>query len=349
MTRRYIPAVLACLLLCPVTAAAGAREPAAALTLLNPYPATGAVDLTGTVVAGKALRAMQDQVTPSTTDALVQLLRQALVGGLETAVEVRRQPRGGGEAAALLTAAADDAVVLFAGSGLAAAAALHALRRLQPVAMAARVPTVLVSHAGNGAAEVAQLIARAPRAVPSQFGIAGERTVGAELLDRMQRYWPRGLIAVAYNGGNGALRGVLARQVPAALVPLPAALPYAASSRLRLLAIAATGRHAALPAVLTFAEAGLDGLAASGWHGLFVSANLPAADITRMRLALAKSLAGSASREAISALGYVPDYRGAEALRMALDAELRRTSPDGTGMRRIAALSARFPPAVSPR
>ena len=330
-----------------------ALSDAAALTLVNAYPATGAVDITGTTVMSKALRNMQNQVTPSTTDALLQHLRQALVSGLETYVDVQRNSRGGGAGAAEALLRSEAATVLFAGSGLTAGTALTALRELQPLALVVTVPTVLVSAAGGS--DIAQLILQARRDPrPQQIGIAGERTAGLSLLWQMQRRWPNGLAAVTYNGGNGALRGVLAGQIPAALVPLPAALPFATGRRIRILAIAAPARHDALPAVATFAEAGMPEATAAGWHGLFATPAMPAAEIERIQQALAMTLRSAGSRNAVSALGYGADFRGPAALRMALMEEMLREQQEATatvtGKNPVRhEFSARFPPAALPR
>lgn len=341
--------LLVMLMACMITGTASARSPDEPLVLINPYPATGAVDITGTVVMSRALRAMQNQVTPSTTDALVQHLRQSLVDGLGAYVEVRRNPRGGGEAAALAVVETDRRALLFAGSGLAAGAALDVLRVLQPVALVAQVPAVLVSHGGSGAVDVTRLMAQAQRREqPLQIGIAGERTAGRELLQQIQQYWPRGISAVSYNGGNGALRGVLARQVPAALVPLPAALPYTGSGRIRFLAIAAEKRHAALPTVPTFVETGWIDVTTSGWHGLFAAPTVPADEMAKWQQAMSGTLNGNVWRDAVISLGYSPDYRGPAALRMALATEVRRSAGDSSAAGRIAAMAIRTLPAVSP-
>ncbi len=332
------------------TAGAAAQQPAPDLLIINPYPATGAVDIAGTVVMSKALRSMQSHVTPSTTDALVQQLQLLLAEGLEKPVDVRRQPRSGGEAAAGQMLTAPGPVLLFAGSGLASNAAVRTLRSLQPVALTAQVPSVLVIHAGDRN-DARQWIARSRASTQApQWGTAGERSTGNELLNRMRRSWPAGLTAVAFNGGNGALRGVLALQVPAALVPLPAALPYAGNQQLRILALAAADRHRALPAVPTLGESGLPGVQAGGWHGLFAPPAMAADLIAPVQRVLAKSLQAESVRQAIAMLGYAVDAGDAAALRMALVDEVRRMAgSEAQANMQAADLSVRLPPAVSPR
>ncbi len=304
-------------MLCACGAVAQAAE--APLTLVNPYPGSGAADITGTTVMSRALRAMQTYATPSTTDALVQHVRRVLVVGLEADVEVLRNPRGGGDAAAMTVAMTMDPLLLFAGSGLTADAALTTMDGLQPVASVAQVPQALVMFNDGGVADITRLMQRSLRQNgPLQIGTPGERTAGRWLVTQLQGHWPQGLVAVAYNGGNGAMRGVLARHVPAALAPLPAVLPYAHNRRVRVLAIAAATRHALLPLVPTFAQAGWPGATASGWHGLFAPPAMARVTVARLQSTLAAALGSKEVQHDWAALGYIAAYGDAAALQQAL-------------------------------
>ena len=300
----------------------GALAADAPLTLINPYPVTGAADIAGTSIMSKALRAMQTYATPSTTDALVQHLRRVLVAGLEVDVHVVRNPRGGGEAAAQSMASTADPELLFAGSGLTADSAIAAIRDLKPLALVAQVPLVLVSFNNGDAPGVAELLQPAHRG-SLQIGTPGERSAGQSLVEQLRRYRLQGLAPVAYNGGNGALRGVLARQISLTLAPLPAALPYASNRKLRIVTLAAASRHALLPAVPTFAEAGFPGATASGWHGVFVSPLLPVASITRLQSVLAAALRGEDARQSWAGLGYIAAFGDAATLHSLLSAQIR--------------------------
>lgn len=316
-------AAVCCGILFCIDGARAADEP---LTLINPYPVTGAPDIAGTSIMSKALRAMQTYATPSTTDALVQQLRRMLVAGLEVDVQVVRNPRGGGEAAALSMALNAEPALLFAGSGLTANSALAAIGELRPLALVAQVPQVLVSFRNGDVPGVAELLQQAHHR-PLQIGTAGERSAGQSLVGQLRQYRLQGLSPVAYNGGNGALRGVLARQVSLALVPLPAALPYASNRKLHIQTLAAASRHALLPTVPTFAEAGFPGATASGWHGVFVSPLLPVATITRWQSVLAAALRREDARQSWAALGYIAEFGDAATLNTVLSEQMREQAP----------------------
>ncbi|MGA0023604.1 MAG: tripartite tricarboxylate transporter substrate-binding protein [Burkholderiales bacterium] len=316
--------IVACCALFAMPGAGSSHASPATLTLVNPYPATGAADIAGTVTMTRALRTMQTYATPSTTDALLRHVQRLLVSALAAEVAVVRNPRGGGTAAALAVAASDSAMLLFGGSGLTAGTTPPAMRGLQPVALVARVPVVLVMRNEAGVDGMARLLGQVQRS-PLQIGTPGERTAGQWLMRQLQGERPGAISTVAFNGGNGALRGVLARQVLAAAAPLPAVLPYATGQRLRILAIAAADRHVLLPTVPTFAESGFAVARSAGWHGLFAAPAIQPAQIMRLRAALAVVLRGSDARDALAGLGYVAEFGDERTLQTALHEELRRS------------------------
>ena len=74
-----------------------------------------------------------------------------------------------------------------------------------------------------------------------------------------------------------------------AIVSLSSVLPQLNAKRLRALVVTSARRSALMPALPTFAEAGLKGIEISGWYGVVVPAATPRdiinklhADITRV-------------------------------------------------------------------
>lgn len=309
-------------------------------TLVNPYPATGALDIAGSNTASRALRAMQNYATPSAVDAVARQLQQALARGLIETVELERNPRGGGGVAAdeLAASPATANTLLLAGSGLGSGHVLQTLRGLQPVAGVARAPLVLVSNGEGGAVSVADALQQARRhGMPTPLGTPGERSVGHVLAGLLRLQWPHGLAPVAYNGGNGALRGLLSGQVTLSLLPLPAVMPFATGDRFRVLAIASAVRHPLLPAIPTLRESGLALTATGGWYGLFAAPRAPAAQLQRLQAALESAWREAETQKHLLVLGFVSDFENAAALR-----RLVAAPPE-------AALSADLPPAASLR
>lgn len=319
------------LLLC-LAGWAFAAPPPAQWLLLNPYPATGAIDIAGINPASRTSRAMQTYATPSAVDVIARQLQQALAHGLNETVDLERNPRGGGDDAAddLAQAPATARVLLLAGSGLGGEHVSQLLRTLQPVALLARAPVVLVSSGESGAAHIADLLQRARSGrMPTAIGTPGERSVGHAISRLLHAQWPQGIAPVAFNGGNGALRGIISAQVAASLVPLPTVMPFATDQRIRILATTTAARLPMLPAVPTLRESGIAVEEPGAWYGLFSSARLPPSQLQRLDAALAPGWLDATTRPNLLAPGFMPDYQNAAALRRLV----------------IAAT----PPAVSPR
>ncbi len=319
------------LLLCMAGWACAAPPPAQWL-LLNAYPATGALDIAGINPASRASRAMQTYATPSAVDVIARQLQQVLAHGLNETVDMERNPRGGGDDAAddLMQAPATARVVLLAGSGLGGERVLQMLRTLQPVAVLARAPVVLVTNGGGGAASIADLLQQARRGrIATSVGTPGERSVGHAIAGQLHALWPQGIAPVAFNGGNGALRGIISAQVAASLVPLPTVMPFASDQRIRILATTTAARLPTLPAVPTLRESGIAVGEPGGWYGLFASAHLPVSQLQRLGIALAPGWRDATIRRNLLAPGFMPDYQDAAALH--------------------SLVSATTPPAASPR
>ena len=62
------------------------------------------------------------------------------------------------------------------------------------------------------------------------------------------------MVHVAFNGGNALLNSILTGQIEVGFAPLPAAMPYLAGGRIRVVAVASGSRLDMLPEVPTFAE-----------------------------------------------------------------------------------------------
>jgi tripartite-type tricarboxylate transporter receptor subunit TctC len=332
------------LLLCMAGWACAAPPPAQWL-LTNPYPATGALDIAGSNPASRASRAMQTYATPSPVDIVARQLQQTLAHGLNETVDLDRNPRGGGDDAAddLVQAPATARVLLLAGSGLGGERVLQVLRTLQPIAMLARAPVVLVTHSGGdaekgGTARMADLLQKAKRGrIPTAVGTPGERSVGHAIAGLLHVQWPQGVAPVAFNGGNGALRGIISTQVAASLVPLPTVMPFAADPRIRILATTTAARLPALPAVPTLRESGIAVAEPGGWYGLFAPARLPTVQLQRLVVALEPGWRNATTRQTLLAPGFMPDHQDATALRRLVN------NPPET------AVSAPTPPVASPR
>lgn len=100
------------------------------------------------------------------------------------------------------------------------------------------------------------------------------------------------LTRVPYRGAPQALPDLMAGRVQLMFGPLSALQPHVKSGALRLLAVLAPERSAALPEVPTMREAGYAAVSVPTWQALYVSSRASAG--TKDRLAAA--VAATASR-----------------------------------------------------
>ncbi|MGQ0524328.1 MAG: tripartite tricarboxylate transporter substrate binding protein [Betaproteobacteria bacterium] len=316
---------------------ATALAPAADLgriQLVNPFPAGGPPDISGSTPADKVLRTMQDHAVPPVTDVLARILQQSLAFSLGTTVSLVRRSRHNGldaqRHAARITA--HGRTLLIGSTGTIVLQPLvgraDALQDLRPVALVAHMPFVLVSRAQSGIDRVPALIERA-HAAPGRLhlGSPGDFTIGHLAGALFTRAAGIVLQPVPFNGSAAAARAVMVGHTEVALLPLPAVLPYAANPRLRPLAITSRQRHAALAAVPTVAETGIAGAAYSAWYGLFVAAATPQSIIDRIDAAIAVELRAEGVGLMMSRYGLSAEHLAADGLRETIREEYRRWRP----------------------
>ena len=88
---------------------------------------------------------------------------------------------------------------------------------------------------------------------------------------------------IAYKGGGQAVIDVLAGQIPLLATAIPTVQAHIKSGKLKGIALTSAKRHASLPDVGTFAEAGLTGFDIAAWYGLLAPAGTPPAIIEKIQ------------------------------------------------------------------
>jgi tripartite-type tricarboxylate transporter receptor subunit TctC len=130
---------------------------------------------------------------------------------------------------------------------------------------------------------------------------------------------------VAYKGSTPALADVMGGHVPLMFDAMPSSLPLVKAGRIKAFAVSTPRRSALLPEVPTFTELGYPQLEATGWMGLWVKPDVPAAQQARVRAATLKVLAMPALRERLQDIGFEPGQpRSPEELSKSLGADYQR-------------------------
>jgi len=109
---------------------------------------------------------------------------------------------------------------------------------------------------------------------------------------------------IAYKGGAGpATTALLGGEVVASLVTVASFVPHVKSGRVKVLAVVAPKRVAALPEVPTFLELGFNELKLGSWQGVYVPKSTPPAVVKRLHTAVMKVMADAWVIERLAAGG----------------------------------------------
>ncbi|MBM3358236.1 MAG: tripartite tricarboxylate transporter substrate binding protein [Betaproteobacteria bacterium] len=306
------------------------------VVLVNPYPASGLAEISGSTATNKVLKIMQNFATPSVTDVVAERAGQMMGAALGRSVTVERRARGRSILGARFVAASapDGRTLLFTNSiQILTYPRLYELpyaplRDFTPVAAIARMPVVAITAAEGGSGSLREFIGAA-RAAPGalNYGSSGDFRSGHLAGELLRAITGISAVHVAYNGGNDAVQGVLKRQVEVAFVPLPAALPALPGGKIRVLAIADRERHKTLSHVPTMREAGVGDFEAATWFGIFAPSGTPPGVVSRLSEGIAAGMRTVHTERLMLALGLQARYLPAEEFSELMRAEQGKWEP----------------------
>ncbi len=157
------------------------------------------------------------------------------------------------------------------------------LKDLQPVALIAESPSVLIVNQKSPIKSLAELLV-AMRSQPGKmsYGSAGNGSamhMAAELFRYMAKV---DYVHVPYRGGAPAMADLLGGQVDMLFESLGTAHPHLKSGKVRALAVTGTARNASLPDVPTLDEAGVPGYSSVPWYTISAARGVPPAIVSKL-------------------------------------------------------------------
>ncbi|MBN8986770.1 MAG: tripartite tricarboxylate transporter substrate binding protein [Rhizobiales bacterium] len=262
-----------CLLFLYAPTAFAQPYPSRIIKLVVPYPAGGAIDITG------------------------RLLAEHLQRELNATIIVENKAGAGGTigANAVAKAAPDGYTILLSG------AATHAfapslfktlpydpLADFTPITQVSEGYLALTVKADSGVKDLAGFIATMKdKGASSNYASNGFGTYPHLAMELLKQTAEIDVTHVPFKGGNESVTALLGGQVQATLNHLPVVQPQVDAGAFRILATSGPVRARAFPDAPTLKESGYD-VVASAWFGLFAPAGTPREIVERISTAVAR-------------------------------------------------------------
>lgn len=261
---------------------------------------------------GKTIRIIQPAGPGSAVDAAARDLAPRLAEALGQQVIVENRPGGNSAIGAREAArAAPDGHTLFHGNVnnalndlLAPNPCCKLGEALVPVSRVLSSPLVLVVHPSVKATQLREFLALA-RSQPGEITQAsgGPGSITQLVGELVKSAAGVNLREVPYKAIGAELPDLLAGHISAAYLAPGVVAQHIRTGKLRALAVAAPRRTAIIGEVPTMAEAGLSGVEATGWNGIFVPAGTPPAVVQRLHAEMAKAFAAPAYKALVQERG----------------------------------------------
>jgi tripartite-type tricarboxylate transporter receptor subunit TctC len=249
--------------------------PARTIRMVIPFAAGGNTDIIGRIFAPKMAEILGQQIIIDN--------RGGAGGAIGTEIVMRAPPDG----YTLLMASAGHTI----NPSMIKKLPYDSVRDFTPMGIVADVPTAFVLHPSLPPKNLKEFVALA-KVRPNDifYSTAGIGTVGhlsAELLISTAKIK---LTGVHYKGSGPSMTDLVGGHIQMQFPSMPAAVPYVASNRLRMIAQTGEKRSPAAPTVPTMIEQGMKDFIVSSGFSMFGPANTPKAVVDRVNAALVQAL-----------------------------------------------------------
>jgi len=276
-------AALGVALVAAVPALAQTAFPSKQVNLVVAFPPGGGADLLGRLLAKKYSEAWGQTV--------IVLNRPGAAGAIG-AREVGRAP--------------PDGYTLLVGASGAVMSANEA--ELAPISLLSTPPYILAVNASLPVNNLREFVSYAKAHSDGSVSFASSGIGSASHLagELFQSLTQTKMTHVPYKGMGQAVQDLAGGQVTAMFGPPPALLPFIRTGKVKALAVLDTSRSPLFSDIPTSTEAGVPGLEARAWYGIFAPAGTPAAVIAKINAETTKALAAPDVIHALALQGATP-------------------------------------------
>ncbi len=202
----------------------------------------------------------------------------------------------------------------------------HPVKDLEPIAIIGGSPMGFYAGPATPVRTLAEFVALAKgRPEGARLGSGGNGTLTHLMAEVFAQSAGFAMTHVPYQGTGPAMPDLLAGRIDGMFNSYLATAPFLPGDKVRALGIAAGARMTELPAVPTFAEAGLPAVSVNYWLGIVGPAKLPRPVSDAVRAALQQALASQGVKDKFQNLAIAPARDlSAEAMRSAIEADYAR-------------------------
>lgn len=250
-----------------------------------------------------------------TTDVVARILGKEIGDALGQPVVVENRPGAGSNIASEMVARAEPdgytlymvAVTSAINQTLYKNLRFNLVEDFAPVALAVRVPNVLVVNPAVPAKTVQELLDYA-RSNPGKLNYASSGSgtsihMAGELFRQLADLKVQ---HIPYKGSAPALTDLIGGQVQFMFDNMPSAWPHVAAGKLRALAVTTAERSATAPNLPTMQESGFPSYDVSSWFGIIAPRGTPADIVNKLNAVTLDALAKPAIQARLLELGAVP-------------------------------------------
>ncbi len=268
--------------------------------LIVPFPPGGSTDIVARLVAGKMSEGLGKTVLVDN--------KPGAVGSIGTAEVAKSVPDGYTMLFNIATTAVINPLVM---KNL----TYDPIKDLQPVAMIAKIPNVLIVNKDVPAKNLKELIAYL-KANPGKLNYGSSGTGGAMHLsgELFKKQAGIDIQHVPYKGSAPAMQDLMGGTLVFMFDNITGSIGPAKSGQVKLLGVTTDERVGVLPDVPTIAESGLPEFKNSSWFALFTRAGLPAPVLAKLEAESLKAINHPDVSAKLKELGAIPAPMGAAQL-----------------------------------
>lgn len=292
--------LLAAFALWPCAAFPQGAFPEHPIRLIVPFPPGGSTDIVARVVAGKMGEGIGKTVIVDN--------KPGAAGNVGTAEAAKAAPDGYTMLFHIATTAVINPLVMKNLS-------YDPLKDLQPVAMIAKIPNVLIVNKDVPARNLKELIAWI-KANPGKLNYGSSGTGGAMHLsgELFKKQAGIDIQHVPYKGSAPAMQDLMGGTIVFMFDNITGSIGPAKSGQVKLLGVTTDERVGVVPDVPTIAESGLPEFKNSSWFSLFTRAGVPGPILAKLESEALKAINHPETVAKLKDLGAIPAPMGAAQL-----------------------------------